>query len=397
MPKKWEQIKYIKCKDRVPRKRADQKRIYAKFKPGDLVELKYLKTLDHNGKRAVVVGPIIKGRRFNGKDDRYPVKILGHEEPDRVFNVRHYNMLLKEIKTRRFRKFKEKEQLFQSIDAEGKVTTKKAAELQAKQESQGTVETGAVKNNSGEAGSGTDKDVAGKDVEMAVAGKEVESAKASSEEKASDDKWANIPDWVKERRKKKGWVDWDEEPKVDPILPPKRAIVGTVVEVEGEDPKHIGMTRRSRKRKRGCDKDGDESDDPEDTRPRKKFQLTFARILSGIYTTFTQTDLVRLSRFTMECRDCKVNYPVAWGEKEPRYFNWRIRNERRGPRSCMVCQTRKMGGKGLAYLLFVRMCKIDPKWIPHQKDFLEQELYWNIPMLTDAFEKVWKEVLAQDL
>jgi len=378
MPKVRYQLRYKKC--RPPKKNQNYTKFYAKFKPGDLVELIDLKQLEYNGKRAVVVGPLIKDvKRRDNKWDRYPVKIMGIDEPDRVFNVKQYNMFLKEIKTRRFRKFKETERIIESIGADEKLTVRKEAEVLAEQ---AKAQEEALKDGTGK----TDMDVAGKDVEMKDPGSNVQKAKQAQVDSAN----------VAEKDKEKKVEEEEKEIKVDPWLPPDRTLVGTVVEIEGEDKKHVGMTRRSRKRKRGYDKDpDDEEDDPDDTRPRKKFQLTFCRILSDIYKTFSTLQLARLARRTLECRDCHMNYPAQWGVKEPRFYNTYVKNERNGPRSCMVCQIRK--GSGLAYLLFTRMCRIDVKWVKRQEEFLEQGLYWNCPKLCDTFQKVWKEVEALNL
>jgi len=343
--KKRYQLMIRKCLK--PKKTSRQKKFYPKYKPGDRVELYRMKMLDYNGKMAIVVGPIIKGRTLDGKNDRYPVKLIGANEPDRVFNVKHYNMFLKEIQSRMFRKLEE---------------SKKAMELEVDGEAVANEE---VKKN---------MDVAGKDVDMTgCAAKEVTTGRR--EVTAAPEVLEEFPEFKR-------------------IPPPERTIVGTVVDDDGAVEKIKGKPRRSKKRKRGKGSD-DEADDPDDPRPKKKFQLTYCRILSDIYTSFTQLQLARLSRFTLECRDCQVHYPISWGMSEPHYFNVRLMNERNGPRSCMVCQTRK--NNGYAYRLFARMCRIDTQWVKRQEEFQEKKLYWNVPKLCDAFEKQWKEVQALEL
>jgi len=325
MVKKRYQLMVRKCLK--PRKTSRQKKFYPKYKPGDRVELYRMKALDYNGKQAIVVGPIIKGRTLDGKGDRYPVKIIGGDEPDRVFNVKHYNMFLKEIKSRMFRKLEE---------------SKKAMEIEVDGEA-AVANEGAVGN-----------EVAGKKIDIL---EKIEMVKAMG--KKEDPTRRQVPTPAREV--------CEEFPEAIPIAPPERTVVGTVVPVDGEADKFKGKARRSRKRKRGYGKNsGDEAEDPDDPRPRKKFQLTFCRVLSDIYTTFSTLQLARLSRFTLECRDCNVNYPVAWGMCESHYFNIRLMNERNGPRSCMVCQTRK--NCGYASRLFSRMCRIDTKWVKRQEE-----------------------------
>merc|ERR1719419_281142 len=151
-------------------------------------------------------------------------------------------------------------------------------------------------------------------------------------------------------------------------------------------------SKRGRKRKRG---ELDDDEDDIDPRPKKKFMLTFSKILSNIYVTYSSFELARLCRHQMECPTCHVNYPVSWGKLKPKYFNWDKVIERGKEQPCMVCHVKK--GSGLAYLLFARMCRIDTTYVNRQPEFLEQKLYWNIEKLCQEFEECWKKVFALNL